>query len=160
LTTPLAMAKYCPLGIGRRAIVISPDGSSLVYSGEQNGKSQLFMRPLDSFDARPIPGTEGAYAPFFSPDGQSIAFFAANTLQKTSLAGGQPVTLSEARNSQGGAWGSNDTIVFADAEGTRLVSISASGGTPRVVGTLGLLQQPDWGFSNPEFLPDGETALL
>jgi serine/threonine-protein kinase len=154
------MAKYCPLGIGRRAIAISPDGSSLVYSGEQNGKSQLFIRPLDSFDARPIPGTEGAYAPFFSPDGQSIAFFAANTLKKTSLAGGQPVTLSEARNAQGGAWGSNDTIIFADAEGTRLLSVSASGGSPKIVGTLGLLEHPDWGFSNPDFLPDGVTALL
>ena len=160
LTTPLAMAKYCPLGIGRRAIVISPDGSSLVYSGEQNGKSQLFIRPLDSFDARSIPGTEGAYSPFFSPDGQSIAFFASNTLRKTSLTGGQPVTLTEARNSQGAAWGSNDTIIFADAEGTRLMSVSASGGTAKIIGTLGLLQSPDWGFSNPEFLPDGETALL
>ena len=160
LTTPLAMAKYCPLGIGRRAIAILPDGSSLVYAGEQNGKSQLFIRPFNSFDARAIPGTEGAYAPFFSPDGQSIAFFAANTLQRTSLTGGQPVTLAEARNSQGGTWGSNDTIIFADAEGTRLVSIPASGGTAKIVGTLGLLEQPDWGFSNPEFLPDGETALL
>jgi serine/threonine-protein kinase len=154
------MAKYCPLGIGRRAIAISPDGSSLVYSGEQNGKSQLFIRPFESFEARPIPGTEGAYAPFFSPDGQSIAFFATNTLQKTSLAGGQPVTLTEARNSQGGAWGANNTIIFADAEGTKLVSISAAGGAPKIVGTLGLLEQPDWGFANPEFLPDGETALL
>jgi serine/threonine protein kinase len=160
LTAPLAMAKYCPLGIGRRAIALSPDGSSLVYSGEQNGKSQLFIRSLDSFDARPIPGTEGAYSPFFSPDGQSIAFFASNTLRKTSLTGGQPVTLTEARNSQGAAWGSNDTIVFADAEGTRLISISASGGSAKIIGTLGLLQRPDWGFSNPEFLPDGETMLL
>lgn len=159
LSTPLAMAKYCPLGIGRRAIAISPDGSSLVFAGEQNGKSQLFIRPLDSFDARPILGTEGAYAPFFSPDGQSIAFFASNTLQKTSLSGGQPVKLAEARNSQGGTW-ANNTIVFADAEGTRLVSIPASGGEPKTVGTLALLKQPDWGFGNPEFLPDGETVLL
>ena len=160
LTTPLAMAKYCPLGIGRRAVAISPDGSTIVYSGEQNGKSQLFVRSLDSFDSRPIPGTEAAYAPFFSPDGQSIAFFAANALQKTSLAGGQPHILTEARNAQGGAWGSNDTIIFADAEGTRLMSIPGAGGTPKIIGTLGSLQVLDWGFCNPEFLPDGETLLL
>lgn len=160
LTTPLAMNKYSPLAIGRRAIVISPDSSSLIYCGEQNGKSQLFIRPFDSFEARAIPGTEGAYSPFFSPDGHSIAFFAANTLKKTSLAGGQPVSLSEARNAQGGAWASNDTIIFADGEGTRLTTIPASGGTPKIVGTPRQLDLLDWGFSNPEFLPDGETVLL
>jgi serine/threonine protein kinase/Tol biopolymer transport system component len=160
LTTPLALGKYCPLGIGRTAIALSPDGSLLVYAGEQNGKSQLFARPLDSFDARPVPGTEGAYAPFFSPDGRWIAFFAANTLQKVSLQGGQPVTLCESRTSHGGAWGPDDTILFADGEGTRLVRISAAGGEPKTIVTLGELNQGDWGFSNPEFLPDGDTALV
>jgi Tol biopolymer transport system component len=160
LTTPLALGKYCPLGIGRTAVALSPDGSLLVYAGEQNGKSQLFVRRLDSFDARPIPGTEGAYAPFFSPDGRWIAFFAANTLQKVSLQGGQPVTLCESRTSHGGAWGPDDTILFADGEGTRLVRISASGGEPKTIVTLGELNQGDWGFSTPEFLPDGDTALV
>jgi len=160
LATPIALGKYCPLGVGRTAIALSPDGSVLVYAGEQNGRSQLFARPLDSFDARPIPGTEGAYAPFFSPDGRWIAFFAANTLQKVSLQGGQPVTLCESRTSHGGAWGPDDTILFADGEGTRLVRISASGGEPKTIVTLGELNQGDWGFSNPEFLPDGDTALV
>src|SRR6266508_1243745 len=160
LATPIAPGKYCPLGVGRTAIALSPDGSLLVYAGEQNGKSQLFARPLDSFDARPIPGTEGAYAPFFSPDGRWIAFFAANTLQKVSLEGGQPVTLCEARTSHGGAWGPDDTILFADAEGARLVRIAASGGEPKTVVTLGVLKPGNWGYSNPEFLPDGDTALL
>ena len=160
LATPLALGKYCPLGVGRTAIALSPDGSLLVYAGEQNGKSQLFARPLDSFDARPIPGTEGAYAPFFSPNGRWIAFFAANTLQKVSLQGGQPVTLSESRTSHGGAWGPDDTILFSDGEGNRLVRISAAGGEPKTVATLGELNQGDWGFSNPEFLPDGDTALV
>jgi eukaryotic-like serine/threonine-protein kinase len=160
LATPLALGKYCPLGVGRTAIALSPDGSLLVYAGEQNGKSQLFARPLDSFDARPVPGTEGAYAPFFSPDGRWIAFFSANTLQKVSLQGGQPVTLCESRTSHGGAWGPDDTILFADGEGTRLVRISASGGQPKTIVTLGELNQGDWGFSNPEFLPDGDTALV
>ena len=160
LTTPLALGKYCPLGIGRRAIALSPDSLVLVYAGEQNGKSQLFVRPLDSFEARPIPGTEGAYSPFFSPDGRWIAFFAANTLQKVSLEGGQPVILCEARTPHGGAWGPDDTILFADAEGGKLVRISASGGEPKTVLTNGDLEAGNWGLSNPEFLPDGDTALL
>ena len=160
LATPIALGKYCPLGIGRTAIALSPDGSLLVYAGEQNGKSQLFARPLDSFDARPIPGTEGAYAPFFSPDGRSIAFFAANALQKVSLEGGQPVTLCEARTSHGGAWGPDNTILFTDAEGGRLMRISASGGEPKTVLSESGLEATNWGFSNPEFLPDGDTALV
>lgn len=160
LATPLAMGKFCPLGIGRTALALSPDGSLLVYAGEQNGKSQLFARPLDSFEARPIPGTEGAYAPFFSPDGRSIAFFAANTLQKVSLEGGQPVTLCEARNAHGGAWGPDDTIVFADAEGGKLLRISASGGEPKPAVSKDGLAATIWGFSSPEFLPDGDTVLV
>jgi eukaryotic-like serine/threonine-protein kinase len=160
LTTPLALGKYCPLGIGRTAIALSPDGSLLVYVGEQNGKSQLFARPLDSFNDRPIPGTEGAYAPFFSPDGRSIAFFAANALQTVSLEGGQPVNLCEARTTHGGAWGPDNTILFTDAEGGRLMRISASGGEPRTVLSEGGLEATNWGFSSPEFLPDGDTALV
>ncbi len=160
LATPLALGKYCPLGVGRTAIALSPDGLLLVYAGEQNGKSQLFARPLDSFDARPVPGTEGAYAPFFSPDNRWIAFFAANTLQKVPLQGGQPVTLCEARTAQGGAWGPDNTIIFADAEGSKLVRVSASGGEPATIVTPAEFGPASWGFSAPEFLPDGDTVLV
>jgi serine/threonine-protein kinase len=160
LATPLALGRFCPLGIGRTALALSPDGSLLVYAGEQNGKWRLFARPLDSFEARPIPGTEGAYAPFFSPDGRSMAFFAANALQKVSLEGGQPVTLCEARNAHGGAWGPDDTIIFADAEGGKLLRISASGGEPRQAISRDGLAATIWGFSSPEFLPDGDTVLV
>jgi eukaryotic-like serine/threonine-protein kinase len=160
LATPLALGKYCPLGVGRTAIALSPDGSLLVYAGEQNGRSQLFARPLDSFDARPIPGTEGAYAPFFSPDGHWIAFFAANTLQKVSLQGGQPVTLCESRIAQGGAWGPDDTIIFSEGEGSKLVRIPASGGEVKTIVTPAEFGPASWGFSAPEFLPDGDTVLV
>jgi eukaryotic-like serine/threonine-protein kinase len=160
LATPLALGKFCPLGVGRTSLALSPDGSLLVFAGEQNGKSQLFARTLDSFEARPIPGTEGAYAPFFSPDGRSIAFFAANTLQRVSLEGGQPVTLCEARNAYGGAWGPDGTIIFADAEGGKLLRISASGGEPRQAVSEDGFGVTIWGLSSPEFLPDGDTVLL
>jgi serine/threonine-protein kinase len=72
---PLALAKFGPLGIGRTAVALSPDGSQLAFVAERNGKSQIYVRPLDQFDARPIPGTEGAFDPFFSPDGRSLGFF-------------------------------------------------------------------------------------
>jgi serine/threonine-protein kinase len=107
-----------------------------------------------------VPGTEGAYAPFFSPDNRWIAFFAANTLQKVPLQGGQPVTLCEARTAQGGAWGPDNTIIFADAEGSKLVRISASGGEPTTIVTPAEFGPASWGFGAPEFLPDGDTVLV
>jgi serine/threonine protein kinase len=130
---PLALSKFGPLGIGRTAVALSPDGSLLVYVAERNGKAQLYLRALDQFDARPIPGTEGAYSPFFSPDGRWLGFFSANKLKKVSLQGGEPVTLCEARIPHGGSWGPDDTIVFADSEGVNLSRVSASGGSKEVL---------------------------
>ena len=112
------------MGIGRTSVALSPDGSLLAYAAEHNGKSQLSLRALDQFDAKPIPGTAGAYNPFFSPDGRSLGFFSENKLKKVSLQGGEPVTLCEARIPHGATWGPDDTIVFADSEGnTSLASL-------------------------------------
>ncbi|MCC6329459.1 MAG: PD40 domain-containing protein [Acidobacteria bacterium] len=159
ISTPLALGKYCPLGVGRTAVALSPDGSLLVYVGEKDGAPVLMARPLDSFEDRYLPGTEGAYAPFFSPDGRSIAFFANNELKRLSLDGGQPVTLCEARNAHGGAWGPDGTIIFADGEGGRLVRIPASGGQPVLAFRREGLSAAIWGFSSPEILPDGDTVI-
>jgi Tol biopolymer transport system component len=153
-TEPLALAKFGPMGIGRTAVALSPDGSLLAYAAESNGKAQLRLRALDRFDARPIPGTEGAYSPFFSPDGRSLAFFSENKLKRVSLQGGEPVTLCEARIPHGGSWGPDDTIVFADSEGNNLSRVSASGGRPEV-----LSQAEDRAFY-PEFLPGGKAVLF
>jgi hypothetical protein len=77
----LATARYNPLAL-------SPDGSRLVYVAARGGVQQLFVRPIDSQEAKPLPGTEGAESPFFSPDGQWIGFFAGGKLKKVSIAGG------------------------------------------------------------------------
>jgi len=68
--------------IGGPALALSPDGTNLVYVAGLGGKTQLYRRPMDQFEALPIPGTEGAYNPFFSPDGQWIGFFAGNEMKK------------------------------------------------------------------------------
>ena len=151
---PLALAKFGPLGIGRTAIALSPDGSLLAYMAERNGRSQLYVRALDQFDSKPVPGTEGAYNPFFSPDGRSLGFFAENKLKKVSLQGGEPVTLCEARIPHGASWGPEDTIVFADSEGYQLLRVSASGGRPEL-----LSKTEDRAFY-PEFLPGGKAVLF
>ncbi|MDA2935362.1 serine/threonine protein kinase [Acidobacteria bacterium AH-259-D05] len=112
---------------------VSRDGRYVVYAAQLGDRQQLYLRPMDQLEASPIPGTEGAHHPFFSPNGQWIGFFAAGKLKKVSIAGGPPLTLCEVETDPRGAtWGSDDAIFFArDASG--LSRISASGGTPEIV---------------------------
>src|SRR5438309_2166408 len=77
------------------AIALSPDGTQLAYVALQGGKQQLFLRAMDSLEARPILGTDGASEPFFSPDGQWLGFFAGGKLKKVSLSGESGQTLSD-----------------------------------------------------------------
>src|SRR6266498_3015712 len=150
---PLALTKFVPLGVGRPGITVSPDGNNLVYVVNHNGVAQLCLRPLNQFDAKLIGGTEGAYNPFFSPDGNWIGFFADNKLKKVSLAGGEPVTLCEARNPVGADWGPNDMIFFGDQEGGTLTRVSSTGGRTQPI-PIGGAQAPD-----AEVLPDGKWLL-
>ena len=69
-------------------IAFSPDGRTLVYAGTRDGVQQLFVRPRDQMTARPLPGTEQAVHPFFSPDGAWVGFFTNDSLKKVALAGG------------------------------------------------------------------------
>jgi len=130
---PVALTGFVPLAVGRVALALSPDGSNLVYVANHNGTARLFQRSLNSFDSKPLSGTEGAYNPFFSPDGDWIAFFADNKLKKVSLSGGEPIALCEARNPIGGTWGENDQIFFGNQEGGVLSQISAKGGSLQIV---------------------------
>jgi serine/threonine-protein kinase len=88
--------------------ILSPDGSRLVYVS----RSRLFTRRLDQPSAIELAGTEGANAPFFSPDGQWVAFFATAGLKKASVSGGAGVTLSN-HSGWGGSWGQDGNIVAA-----------------------------------------------
>ena len=66
----LAFGESAPVGEGRPSLAISPDGTRIVYVGRHGGTVHLYMRRLDQFDSSVIAGTEGAFNPFFSPDGQ------------------------------------------------------------------------------------------
>jgi len=153
---PLAVVGSAPLGFSRSAFDLSQDGTQLVYAAEEDGDTYLYLRPLGEFDATRITGTEGAYDPFFSPDGKSVGFFARGTLRKVSLLGGEPVTLAEAPNPQGAVWGPNDSIFFSSSEGSSLWEISAEGGEPRQIAGGGL----DEYWSAPHLLPGGETLVV
>ncbi len=148
-----------------RELAISTDGRRIVYLAISEGIRQLFLRSLGDQEAKPIPGTEGASpSPFFSPDGESIAFTAAGELKRVGVTGGGPVTLGNTQASFGfssGSWGPEDTIVFTDSSdsGVALYRISASGGEAEPLA----IPDPDKGesaFEYPQILPGGETVLF
>lgn len=115
--TPLAFVGAAALGNGRRAFTISPDGRHLVFSGVNAGRFALYIRDLDSHEVRKLDGTENGYDPFFSPNGQWIAFFSGNQLKRVATAGGNAVDVTEATNSVGGTWIGNDQILAFTDEG-------------------------------------------
>jgi len=117
---------------------------------------------LDDFVDRPIPGTANpGGAVFFSPDGESIGFFAEGKLKKTSLAGGSPITLCDAQPGfRSGDW-FEDTIVFAanSESGQGLYRVSANGGEPEMLATVNF-DEDELVYGLPDFLPDGKNLLF
>jgi serine/threonine-protein kinase len=111
-------------------VIISPDGTRLVFVSQgEDGVSHLDVRRLDRAEISQLPGTEGARAQFFSPDGRWVGFWAAGKLKKTALDGGSPVVLCDAPDLLGASW-SEDNFIFAACAGNRLWRVPASGGPP------------------------------
>ena len=156
--TPLSSASLA--ATSGRNVAISPDGKHLVYlANVQGGNNQLYLRSLDDFVDRPIAGTEGALASmFFSPDSESVAFYAGSVLKKISLTGGSPITLCQAPTTwSSGSWGPDDTIVFT--LNSSLHRVSASGGEPEPLLALNR-DQGESAHMWPQFLPGGENLLF
>src|SRR5207249_751525 len=120
----------------------------------------LYLRAMDGFEARAVPGTEGAIAPFFSPDSEWVGFFAGGKLKKVSVSGGATVTIGEAGGfvvGLGASWGADNTIAFQSLTVGGLLQVSAAGGAAQRLTT------PDKGEVNhrwPEFLPGGTAVLF
>src|ERR1700674_2580905 len=139
------------------AVALSPDGTHLAYVAIQGGTQQLYLRAMDSLEARPIPGTEGAVSPFFSPDGQWLGFFVGGKLKKVSVSGGAALVLSGASNLQGASWGSQGMIAFAPTTAGALQQVPDAGGAPQ---PLTRLEKGDASHRWPEFLPGGKAVLF
>jgi serine/threonine-protein kinase len=150
----LGLYQSTTFAVRRPAFALSPDGSRLVYVAYVDGTTQLFERLMDRYEVRPIPGTEGASAPFFSPDGQSVGFFAGADLKVVSLLGGEPVTLCSARDPSGGSWGDDGLIYFVGGGG--LSRVSATGGNVEPMGTESKLISGAY----PQVLPGGKAVLI
>ena len=146
------------VGGGVGSLAMSPDGRRIVFAATRSsgGGQMLWMQPLDSLEARVLPGTEhgGSAGAFWSPDGRSVAFFADGKLKKIDIAGGAPQTLCDVANgSTGGTWGREGVIVFGTLAGG-LWRVPASGGQPVAVTTLDAGRQ-EGSHRRPAFLPDG-----
>ena len=140
---------------------MSPDGRYLAFIAAVGTTPFLWLRPLDSQTANRIGGTEGAAGPFWSPDSQSIAFFAAGRLKRVGVAGGEPQTLAEINGLGGATWNQEGVILLSPNFGgeSPLVRVSASGGAISPVTRF----EPAHGETNhvwPHFLPDGRHFLF
>ncbi|UCF38360.1 MAG: protein kinase, partial [Acidobacteriota bacterium] len=139
--------------------VLSPDGKVLAYitgtSVAETGR--LFVRPLNRLDGEFLEGTEGAYNPFFSPDGQWIGYVTARELKKVSVNGGTPLTLCSVSLSRGADWGEQGTIVFAGKPDSGLQQVSVAGGATSEVTSL---SEGEVSHRWPQFLPGGKRVLF
>jgi len=112
--------------------VISPDGRSLAFVVTSRGKRSLYLRSLASTEAHPLPGTDDANSPFWSPDSRFIGFFTTNKLKKIDTGGGPAQTLCDASNNYGGTWNA-DGIILISLDTKGINRVSADGGTPTPV---------------------------
>jgi Tol biopolymer transport system component len=140
------------------AIALSPDGHRLAYVAGRGGRQQIYIRDFDQFDSKAVPGTEGGYNPFFSPDAKWLGFFAGGKLRKVLLGAGQPVTISEAAIAGSGSpsWESDDTILFAPIIASSIMRVPAAGGIPTAVTKLAADESAhQW----PQLLPGGKALI-
>jgi Tol biopolymer transport system component len=141
-------------------LAISPDGRSIVFSGVTAGKAQLWLRPIDGSDAKPLPGTEGGYQPFWSPDSAQLGFFADRKLKRVEISTGTvQVVVDGVRGPGGATWNRDGVIVFSPRLEGPLFRVPAVGGTPAPLTALDAANQESnhmW----PHFLPDGRHYVF
>jgi serine/threonine protein kinase/Tol biopolymer transport system component len=151
-------------GTPTRTLAISPDGTQLVYVAadtatrddqpDVRNRGRLQLRRLNSLEVRDLPGTDGASQPFFSPDGNWVAFFTRKDLRKISVSSGNPITLAEniteGTQANFGVWTQDDTIIFStSARG--LTRVSAEGGAVTMFASEG---------SQPALVPSSPAVLF
>ncbi len=152
---PPANANFSTMA-NKGAPAISPDGTRLAFIAAAGGRATLWVRPLNSSAATELEGTEGAFAPFWSPDSRSIGFFVPGRLEKVDASGGPPQVICSVQDARGGSWGRGDVIIFAASRNSPISRVSANGGDPAPVTKLG---QGEGSHRWPFFLPDGEHFL-
>ncbi|MCI0490552.1 MAG: serine/threonine-protein kinase [Blastocatellia bacterium] len=138
---------------------LSPDGRYIAFSARKGESIQIYLHPLDQFEAHPVPGTEGGSRPFFSPDGQWIGFFLGDDkVKKVALAGGSPLTICDGCKAGFETdWGTEDTIISSDSTG--LYRIPAGGSKPERLTTVDQTKG-EMSHRAPQILPGGKNVLF
>lgn len=139
-------------------LALAPDGRRIAYPAATAGVVALWLHDLRTGDARPLPGTDAAAAPFWSADGTRVGFFAGGELRVADLSAGSVAVLAEAPSGRGAAWNAAGDIVFAPSAGSGLMRRTVTGSVAALttVDTAAGETAHAW----PAFLPDGRHVVF
>ncbi len=151
-------------GVFGPSLAISPDGSKIVYAGPSLGSgNQLWLRERNALNATELPGTDGGYQPFFSPDGQRVGFLIiarARELNVISLTGEPPITLvGDSVFRLGGTWGPDGFVYYSKQPDGGLARVPATGGPSEVISapdSASGVRRHAW----PHALPSGKGVIV
>ena len=138
---------------------LSPDGRHLAFTATgSDGMARVWARSLDSLEARPLAGTEGAITCFWSPDSRYVAFQSGGKLKKMDISGGPPQTLCDAPGVVlGGTWNADGVLLFG-TNSSPIQRVSAGGGAATMVTATDAARE-EGAHSDPTFLTDGRHFL-
>ena len=140
------------------SFALSPDGSRIAFVAfAPDGERRIWLRQLASTTAEVLAGTEQGSQPFWSPDGESIGFFAGSELKRIDLVGGAPQTLATINVNGAGSWGADGVILYSRGPGQALMRVDATGGEVTAATTLALGHAR---HTRPCFLPDGHRFVF
>ncbi len=140
--------------------VISPDGRRVAFSANgADGKNMLYVRELNTVEAKLLPGSDNPLEPFWSPDSKSVAYGSNGKLKRSDLNGGNAQVLCDAARMVGGSWSKDGTIVFVPDYRTTVVQVSATGGEPKPV-AMNIEQGNEERHRYPYFLADGRHFVF
>jgi serine/threonine-protein kinase len=139
-------------------VALSPDGTRLAFvASDSDGVSHIYTRRFAEPAVSELPGSDGARGPFFSPDGQWVAFWASGKVMKAPIAGGSPIIVCEAADLLGGSWGDDGNILAVLNSSSKLWRIPSSGGTPTAaVEVAPGINRQAW----PQVLPGAKAVLF
>jgi eukaryotic-like serine/threonine-protein kinase len=142
------------------SLAISPDGRRVAFIARVANRALLVVRRLDQFDASIVAGSDGASAPFFSPDSRTVGYFAGEALWRVDVDGGAPLKIADAAHVSSASWGTDDQVVVASsfaADG--LWRVPAGSGELRVL-TTPADDRGELRHHSPQVLPDARHVLF
>jgi Tol biopolymer transport system component len=148
LPDSLALEPLIVISEGTSTIALSPDGTQLAFVSRVGKSPRLFVRSMSDFSIRALDGTDGALAPFFSPSGDAVAFFAGTSLKQVTLADGRVTTVANVVDGWGGVWAPDGRMFVARRRASQLEEIGPGGDSLHAIGC-------PVGCSFPDLLPDG-----